>query len=120
MPALVYPARRHSSAAARRISASCPASSSVQADSSITFWWRRWSEQSRTPTGHTFPCRSAITWTSMCRASPTSCSTKTVGSPNDWRASVRATSRAPASSAGCATRLMPRPPPPAVALTNTG
>ena len=120
MPALVYPACRHSSAAPRRISASCPGSSRVHEDSSITFWWRRWSVQSRRPTGHTPPWWSAITWTSTWRAFVIWRSRNTVGSPNAWRASARAASKAPASSAGFVTRRMPRPPPPPVALTNSG
>ena len=34
--------------------------------SSMTFWWRRWSEHSRSPSVHTPPCLSASTWNSMC------------------------------------------------------
>ena len=35
--------------------------------SSMTFWWRRWIEHSRSPSAHTVPCASASTWTSTWR-----------------------------------------------------
>ncbi len=35
--------------------------------SSMTFWWRRWSEQSRSPRWRTLPCSSARICTSMWR-----------------------------------------------------
>ena len=38
-------------------------------DSSISFWWRRWIEQSRSPRWITLPCVSARTWTSTWRGS---------------------------------------------------
>jgi hypothetical protein len=56
----------------------------------------------------------------MCRGSTTACSTNTVASPNADSASRIAACTAPASSPGSATRRIPRPPPPATALTNTG
>ena len=34
----------------------------------MTFWLRRWTEQSRTPSAHAVPWPSAMTWTSTCRA----------------------------------------------------
>ena len=34
----------------------------------MTFWLRRWTEQSRTPTAHAVPWPSAMTWTSTWRA----------------------------------------------------
>ena len=52
------------------------------------------------PAAHTLPWWSAITWTSTWRASVICRSRNTVGSPKAWRASVRAISKAPASSAG--------------------
>ena len=55
--------------------------SAGELDSSITFWLRRCTEQSRTPGAHTLPCWSAMTCTSMCRPPSTSRSMKTVGSP---------------------------------------
>ena len=56
----------------------------------------------------------------MCRASTTACSRYTAGSPNAASASRIAAPSASGSSAGVPTRRMPRPPPPATALTNTG
>ena len=37
-------------------------------DSSISFWWRRWIEHSRSPSVSTPPWPSASTWISTCRA----------------------------------------------------
>ncbi len=56
----------------------------------------------------------------MWRGLITACSRKTVASPNAERASRIAASIASRSSPASATRRMPRPPPPATALTNTG
>ena len=39
-----------------------------EGDSSMSFWWRRCTEQSRSPRQTTVPASSARTWTSMCRA----------------------------------------------------
>ena len=38
-------------------------------DSSMSFWWRRWTEQSRSPRWMTLPWLSARTWTSTWRGS---------------------------------------------------
>ena len=62
----------------------------------MTFWLRRWIEQSRTPRAHAVPWPSAISWTSTCRAPVTRRSRKTVPLPNArsasslvrWKASV--------------------------------
>ena len=56
----------------------------------------------------------------MCRGRPTACSMNTVGSPNAPSASRIAADTASRSASGSSTRRMPRPPPPATALTNTG
>ncbi|CAM5442987.1 hypothetical protein SGRIM128S_09672 [Streptomyces griseomycini] len=56
----------------------------------------------------------------MWRGSTTAFSRKTVGSPNADAASRDAASTASLSWAGSSTRRIPRPPPPATALTNTG
>ncbi|GAA2981484.1 hypothetical protein GCM10020227_57710 [Streptomyces flavovirens] len=56
----------------------------------------------------------------MWRGLITACSRKTVASPNAERASRIAASIASRSWAASATRRMPRPPPPATALTKTG
>ena len=77
-------ARRAAPAGAPRCitSRSCSAVSAGLADSSITFWLRRWQQQSRTPTAHAVPWPSAITCTSTWRAAATSRSSSTVPSPN--------------------------------------
>ena len=56
----------------------------------------------------------------MWRGSTTACSMKTVGSPNAPSASRMQVSTASRRSFGSSTRRMPRPPPPATALTNSG
>jgi hypothetical protein len=56
----------------------------------------------------------------MWRGLTTACSRNTVGSPNADSASRDAASIASGNSAGSVTRRIPRPPPPATALTNNG
>ena len=87
---------------------------------STTFWCRRCTEQSRSKRWMTLPSPSARICTSMWRGSTTACSMKTVGSPKAPSASRMHVSTASRSSLGSSTRLMPRPPPPATALTNSG
>ena len=66
---VAVPGRQHQvDRAERRSAASCSASSTGEADSSISFWLRRWTEQSRTPTAQAVPWSSAITCTSTWRA----------------------------------------------------
>ena len=55
----------------------------------MTFWLRRCTEQSRTPTAQAVPWPSAMTWTSMCRAPVTSFSRKTTPEPKARCASSR-------------------------------
>src|SRR5665647_2181212 len=81
---------------------------------SITFWCRRWTEQSRSNRCTTSPVASARLWTSMCRARSTARSRKTVGSPKAPSASRMAARRAADRSPGASTRRIPRPPPPEV------
>ncbi len=88
--------------------------------SSNTFCCRRCIEQSRVPSAHTCPWVSARICTSTWRASATNASTNTEASPKAAAASVAAARSASASSAGDPTRLMPRPPPPAAALSRIG
>ena len=64
----------------------------------MSFWLRRWTEQSRTPGAHTLPCWSAMTCTSMCRPPSTSRSMKMTGSPKVRCASTWVRSSASASS----------------------
>ena len=87
---------------------------------SITFWCRRWIEQSRSNRCSVVPWVSARICTSMCRGRPTACSMNTVGSPKAPSASRIAADTDSRSAAGSSTRRMPRPPPPATALTKTG
>src|SRR4051812_34600612 len=61
-----------------------------------------------------------MSWTSTWRASPTSRSISTLGSPNACSASARARSNAGARASLRATRRLPRPPPPAPALILRG
>ena len=56
----------------------------------------------------------------MCRGWTTACSMNTVGSPNAPSASRMQVSTAARRSFASSTRRMPRPPPPATALTNSG
>ena len=56
----------------------------------------------------------------MWRGRPTACSMNAVGSPNAPSASRMAASVSSRSLAGSSTRRIPRPPPPATALTKTG
>ena len=86
----------------------------------MTFWWRRWQEQSRTPAAHASPWPSAISCTSMWCALPTIASMKTVPSPNASAASRRDVVSAGSSSDSSSTLRMPRPPPPAAALIISG
>src|SRR3954468_7777036 len=64
--------------------------------------------------------REASPCTSMCRGSTTACTRNTVGSPNAYSDSRIAPCTAAGSWAAVSTRRMPRPPPLATALTNTG
>ena len=90
--------------------------------SSISFWCRRCTEQSRSPRWITLPCWSAKTCTSMWRAlddralqhqAPVA---ERVLAPPSARRIERGGKLASAS----ATSRMPRPPPPAAALIITG
>ena len=78
--------------------------------SSMSFWYRRCTEQSRSPRWITFS-PSPSSCTSTCRAGETYRSRYTRGSENAACASALATATAPASSARIADH--PQPPPPA-------
>ena len=86
----------------------------------MIFWLRRCTEQSRTPRAQAVPCPSAMTWTSTCLAPVTSRSRNTVPLPNARSASALVRSNASVRSAGEVMTRMPRPPPPAVALSISG
>jgi hypothetical protein len=63
---------------------------------------------------------SANTWISTWRAPSINFSSSSSPLPNALRASLLADSIAAASCSGASTRRIPRPPPPAVALSSTG
>ena len=88
--------------------------------SSMTFWCRRWIEQSRSPRWITLPCRSAKTWISTWRASAIARSRISSSEPKALAASERPRASACGSSSAASTSRMPRPPPPAAALTING
>ena len=77
-------------------------------------------EHSRSPRWRTFPCESPMICTSMCRPWVIYGSIKTLPSPNADSASLDAELMASARSACFSTMRIPRPPPPAAALTMTG
>ena len=86
----------------------------------MTFWLRRCTEQSRTPSAQAVPCPSAMTCTSTWRAPVTRLSRKTTPLPKARSASSRVRAYASVMSASDRITRMPRPPPPAVALSMTG
>ena len=94
--------------------------SSGEGLSSITFWWRRWIEHSRSQRCTRLPCASPRTWISTWRGRTMAFSRYTLSSPKAPFASERARARAAGSSAGSVTSRMPLPPPPAAALSITG
>ena len=88
--------------------------------SSISFWWRRWIVQSRSPRWMTLPCASASTCTSTWRGSTISFSTYTSGlAKYDWPCRC-AVANARSAASGACTSSMPLPPPPAAALISSG
>ena len=88
--------------------------------SSRIFWWRRWTEQSRSPRWTPWPYRSTATWTSTWRFSSSHFSRYRESSPNAAFASLRQTLSTDSSSRDVRTMRMPLPPPPADGLTRTG
>ncbi len=89
-------------------------------DSSITFWWRRCMEQSRSPRYTAFLCLSASTWISMWRGFWRNFSMYTAGLLKAAAASALVIWMALISAASVCTTRMPRPPPPPAALMMTG
>ncbi len=86
----------------------------------MIFWCRRWMLHSRSNRATVWPWVSASTWTSMWRGSRTYRSRNTVPSPKAASASRRALATASRRLTGPPTVRMPRPPPPADALTSRG
>ena len=120
VPAPTYPTAAAARTAASPISVRRTSSTAGEGASSTTFWWRRWTEHSRSKSDTTVPCTSAMTWTSTCRGRVTYRSRNTVPSPNAAAASRAADVTASWSPAGPSTIRMPRPPPPALAFTSSG
>src|SRR5471030_2809226 len=88
--------------------------------SSMTFWWRRCIEQSRSPSQTAFLCSSARIWISTWRGFSRYFSIYTSGLPKAVPASVLVMATALISAASVWTTRMPRPPPPPAALMMTG
>src|SRR5919204_46928 len=59
---------RHARSAAASISSRSSSLSAGDGDSSMSFWWRRWIEHSRSPHVRTVPWWSHSTWISTWRA----------------------------------------------------
>ena len=88
--------------------------------SSITFWCRRCTEQSRSPRWTADPRASASTCTSRWRGRATSLSRRSLSSPNDAAASRRAAPTAAGTSEASRAIFIPLPPPPRTALMSMG
>ena len=67
VPALSYPSARAKATACSEIRSRSAGDRPGGGDSSTTFWWRRCTEQSRSPSASTVPWRSPISCTSTCR-----------------------------------------------------
>ena len=67
MPALTYWTAAAASTAVRPMRRRSRSLTAGDGLSSISFWWRRWIEHSRSPRCTTVPLESAITWISMWR-----------------------------------------------------
>ena len=88
--------------------------------SSSSFWWRRWSEQSRSPRWMTLPRSSPSTWISMWRGRlEVFFQVDGVVAEGGLGLGARGRERRRQLVGLWATR-MPRPPPPAAALMSTG
>ena len=89
VPALWYFTARASATACSPIALRVVSLMKGLGASSITFWWRRWIEHSRSHRYTQLPCASPSTWISMWRGSSTYFSTNTRSSPKADRASLR-------------------------------
>ena len=67
MPAFSYSTASAARTAALPIFLRRSAVKNGEGASSMSFWWRRWTEQSRSPRWITLPWLSARIWNSMCR-----------------------------------------------------
>ena len=106
----------------RRRRCACAASAlrAGEGASSNTFWWRRCSEQSRSPRWTTLPLPSPTTWISMWRGLlQVLLDVDAVVAEGGLGLGARRP-KALSRSSGGRTTFMPRPPPPAAALISTG
>ncbi len=67
VPALTYWTAAAASTAVRPMRRRSFSLTTLEGASSMSFWWRRWIEHSRSPRWTTLPLLSAITWISMWR-----------------------------------------------------
>ena len=100
----------------RRISGLTPG----EGDSSMSFWFFRWMEHSRSPRQTALPPSSASSCTSICLTGERYFSMYTPPSPKAFFASSDAVKNAFSNSSGPFTSRIPYPPPPARALIKTG
>ena len=91
-----------------------------QGDSSITFWWRRWMEQSRSPKWTTWPNLSPMIWNSTWRGFSIYFSIYMVSSENPFTDSNWAALKCSVKSSSLLEIRIPFPPPPEEALIMTG
>ncbi len=87
--------------------------------SSQTFWWRRCSEQSRSPRWMPLPAPSPNTCSSMWRGFPDTFRCRPTGCRRRRPPRSAPSGQASIRSSSLRATFMPRPPPPAVALTMT-
>ena len=88
--------------------------------SSVSFWWRLWTEQSLSDKWQAWPKESPIIWISICLGSSINFSKYMASFPKEALASCLAESHESWSSSAFQTALIPLPPPPAVAFNITG
>ena len=99
----------------------CVASMTGEGASSSTFWWRRCSEQSRSPRWTAPPLPSPKTWTSMWRGvDEVLLEIDLVVAEGGLGLGAGGLEGGLDLVGGAVASFMPRPPPPAVALTITG
>ncbi len=120
MPAPTYFTALAAFTATRPISARICGVTMALGVSSMTFWCRRCTLHSRSPSQMQLPCVSAKTWISTCRGRAMAFSMYTRSSAKEAIASRLAVARAESNSRGSATSRIPLPPPPAAALSMIG
>mmetsp|Transcript_6101 Transcript_6101/g.24354 ORF Transcript_6101/g.24354 Transcript_6101/m.24354 type:complete len:205 (+) Transcript_6101:6588-7202(+) len=111
-----YPTAAASDRAACSIARRVPGGTAEAGASSITFWWRRCTVQSRPCSAATLPWLSHSSCTSTWRHTGAQ-RMRNTGLPGTSAVTCGNTARA---SSALSTRRMPRPPPPALALIMRG